>query len=132
MKPIDYMVLIPLLYGAYEGYRKGFIITVVGFLALVLGIIGAFKLMQLGIDFLMNYFPHMPTLLPFLSFIMIFFIIVIAVYALGMAVKKIIDFTVFAGTLDNLAGMMMGRSSMGIYDQRFTLVHKTIRTYYPP
>jgi membrane protein required for colicin V production len=107
MKAIDFIVLIPLIYGAYDGYKRGFVLTIIGSIALLLGVIGAFKLMQLGIDFLQNYFPHMPKILTFISFISIFLLIVAGVYLLGVAIKKGLDFTIFAGTLDNVAGAVV-------------------------
>lgn len=107
MKLIDFIVLIPLIYGAYEGYKRGFVLTIVGSIALVLGVIGGFKLMQLGIDLLQQYFPHTPKLLPFISFTIIFLLIVIGVYMLGVVIKKGLDFTIFAGTLDNVAGAVV-------------------------
>jgi membrane protein required for colicin V production len=108
MKPIDYFILFPLIYGALEGYRKGFVLMVVGFLALILGVIGAFKLLQLGVDFLLNFFPQMPKILPLLSFILIFCLIIIAVYSLGILLKKTLEFTVFAGVLDKIVGGIVG------------------------
>jgi membrane protein required for colicin V production len=108
MKPIDYIILIPLLFGAYEGYKKGFVLVLIGFLAMVLGVIGAFKLLQIGIDFLIVYFPHIPKLLPLLSFILIFCLIVVSVYLLGILLKKTLELTVFAGILDKIAGAMLG------------------------
>lgn len=108
MNTLDIILLIPLLYGAYDGYKKGFVLMVVGFLALILGIIGGFKLLQLGINFLMEYFPNMPRLLPLLSFLLIFILIFIGIYFLGVAIKATLDFTIFAGTLDNVAGGILG------------------------
>lgn len=107
MQPIDYILILILLYGAYEGYKKGFIIVLFTLLALILGIIGGFKLLQVGIDLLMEVFPHTPKLLPLLSFILIFALIVIGVYMLGVAIKKAIDFTVFVGIIDNIAGAIV-------------------------
>lgn len=107
MKLIDFIVLIPLIYGAYEGYKRGFVLTMVGSLALVLGVIGGFKLMQLGIDMLQEYFPHIPKILPFLSFAIIFILIVIGVYFIGVIIKKGLNFTIFAGTLDNVIGALV-------------------------
>lgn len=107
MKPIDFILLIPLLFGMYDGYKKGFLLVVIGLAAHIFGIIGALKLMQEGIDFLIVYFPHMPKILPFLSFIIIFMGISIGIYLLGMLIKKGLSFTIFAGTLDNVMGAVV-------------------------
>lgn len=108
MKPIDFVLLVPLLFGIYDGYKKGFLLVLVGLFAYVIGIIGAFKLTQIGIDFLIIYFPHMPKLLPFISFVLIFLLISSGIYILGLIAKKALNFSIFAGTLDNIMGAAIG------------------------
>ncbi len=108
MKPIDFILLIPLIFGLYDGYKKGFLLVVIGFLAMILGIIGAFKLLQEGIDFLIVYFPHMPKMVPFISFIVLFIAISTGVYLLGILIKKGLSFTIFSGSLDNFMGALVG------------------------
>ena len=49
-------MLVPLVFGAVMGFRKGFLLEIVGILAFVLGIIGGFKLMELGMTYLDDYF----------------------------------------------------------------------------
>jgi membrane protein required for colicin V production len=107
MKIIDFLVLLPLIWGAYEGYKRGFFLTLFGSVALLLGVIGGFKLMQVGIDFLKQFFPNMPRLLPYASFCIIFLLIVIVIYLIAIAIKKAMDFTIFAGTLDNAMGAVL-------------------------
>ena len=41
MHYIDIVILIPLLWGAYRGFMKGFIVSISTFLALILGVYGA-------------------------------------------------------------------------------------------
>lgn len=79
---------------------------VVSILAFILGIIGAFKLLHMGMDLLSEYFSISGTLLPYVSFILIFLIIIIGVNFLGRALKKIIDLTLLGG-VDNIAGAMI-------------------------
>lgn len=105
---IDIILLVPLVFGFWDGYKKGFVLVVVGCLALILGIAGAFKLMQVGIDFLIHYFPHLPHLLPFFSFALIFMIISVGLYALGLVLKKSMNLIIFSGTLDNIIGGLTG------------------------
>ncbi|MDX2189967.1 MAG: CvpA family protein [Bacteroidota bacterium] len=108
MKPIDWIILLPLIFGAYEGYKKGFVMMLTGVLAIVLGVAGAFELLFLGIKYLEKILPNMPHILPIISFLVIFVLIVVAVYLLGMILKKALDLTIFAGKLDNVAGSIVG------------------------
>ena len=56
------------------GFRKGLLLEIVGILAFVLGIIGGFKLMELGMTYLDDYIEDFDHFLPFISFLIISFI----------------------------------------------------------
>ncbi len=108
MKLIDIILLIPIVYGVYIGYQKGLVTMIFELISIILGIILGFKLMQVGISFLYQYFPNMPKILPFLSFLIIFTLVLMGVRMIGFAIKTMLDFTIFAGMLDNLAGAFVG------------------------
>ena len=40
MNYLDIIIIIPLIWGAYKGFRKGFIIEIASLIALILGIWG--------------------------------------------------------------------------------------------
>jgi membrane protein required for colicin V production len=101
----DIIILGILLFGAFQGYKKGFLMELIAIFALILGIIGGFKLIHLGIDLLDEYITS--EILPFLSFILIFVAIVILVNLLGKALKEIIHLTPL-GSIDSLVGAVIG------------------------
>lgn len=107
MNTADIVILIVLAWGAFKGFRKGFIMEIVSVLALFLGILGAFKLLHFGMDWLDEYFEISGQLLPFVSFILLFIGIVILVNLLGKSVKKILDMALLGG-FDSLAGAIIG------------------------
>lgn len=80
---------------------------IVTILALILGIIGGFKLLHSGMDFLDQHFDINGTILPYVSFILIFVLIVILVNLLGKSIKKVLDMTLL-GNFDNLVGSIIG------------------------
>ncbi len=106
MNKLDLIILAPILFGAYQGYKKGFVLEVIAILSFILAIIGGFKLMHWGMDTLDVYFDISGDLLPYISFIVIFILIILAVNLIGKGFKKIIDLTLL-GSLDNLAGAML-------------------------
>lgn len=106
-------MLIPLVFGAVMGFRKGLLLEIVGILAFVLGIIGGFKLMELGMTYLDGYFEDFDHLLPFISFIVIFLGILLLVNLLGKAVKKVLDMTLLGG-VDKFAGAVVGIAKWAI------------------
>lgn len=95
------------------GFRKGLLLEVVGILAFVLGIIGGFKLMELGMTYLDDYFEEFDHLLPFISFLVIFLGILLLVNLLGKAVKKVVDMTLLGG-VDKFAGAVVGMAKWAI------------------
>ncbi|MDH5379616.1 MAG: CvpA family protein [Cyclobacteriaceae bacterium] len=107
MKTIDIVLLIILLFGAYRGYRKGFLMEIIAIAALILGIIGGFRLLHVGMEFLDERFDINGTILPYVAFLLIFIAIIILVNLLGKSLKTLIDLTLL-GSFDNLAGSLIG------------------------
>lgn len=106
MNALDIILLIPLAYGAYRGFRKGFLLEIIAIFAFVLAIIGGFKLLHLGMDLLDQHFNISGELLPYVAFILIFILIILLVNLLGKLVKKVVDMTLL-GSIDNLAGAIL-------------------------
>jgi len=77
----------------------------IAILAFVLGIVGGFKLIHLGIDLLDEYITS--EILPFLSFVLIFIAIVVLVNLLGKLLKEVIHLTPL-GSVDSLVGAFIG------------------------
>jgi len=79
----------------------------VGIIALVLAVLGAFRLLQAGMEFLNNYIPEYSNFIPFIAFIGIFIGILILVNLIGKFTKKFLDLTIL-GAFDNFAGAIIG------------------------
>lgn len=100
-------MLIPLVFGAFLGFKKGLLLEIVGVLAFILAIIGGFKLMETGMVYLSEYFEDFGQLLPFISFLIIFLAIILLINMLGRLLKKMIDMTLLGG-FDKFAGAILG------------------------
>ena len=107
MNTLDLILLIALLIGAYRGFRKGLFIEVVGIAALIIAVIGGFKLLHVGIEFLSSHFGGFSHLIPYIAFILIFIAILVLINLLGSTVKRVLDLTLL-GSLDNFAGALLG------------------------
>lgn len=79
----------------------------ISLVAIILGILGGFKLMGEGMIFLQREFNADKSVLPYLSFFLIFLLIVIVVNMLGKLVKSTIDRTIL-GMLDEAMGAILG------------------------
>lgn len=107
MKTLDIIILIPLLIGAYKGYKKGLLREIVSIVALVLAIVLGFKLLDWGIDALAPYFEDWGKFLPIAAFILIFIGVIVAVNIIGRIIKTVLDMTLLGG-LDSFSGGVLG------------------------
>jgi membrane protein required for colicin V production len=103
----DIFLLLCCAAGAWNGYREGFLMELISLVAIILGVLGGFKLMGEGMLFLQDRFHADKSTLPYISFILIFVIIMIAVRMLGKMVKNSIDKS-FLGTVDQSMGAGLG------------------------
>jgi membrane protein required for colicin V production len=106
---LDLFILIPVAFGAWNGYRKGLLIEVVGVVAFVLAGIVGYKFFNFGIDLLAPYISVelARRVLPVLGFSIIFFPTVYLVNQIGFAIRRAMKFSVL-GTVDSLAGAAVG------------------------
>lgn len=107
MSYIDIALALIILFGAFRGYREGFLMEVISFLAIILGILGAFKLLGSAMIMLGYNFHINKSVLPYVAFAVVFIIIVVLVYLLGRMIKESIDKS-FLGRVDQAAGAFIG------------------------
>ena len=107
MTKIDTILAILLAVGGFLGYKRGFLMELFFLCAMVLGVFVGFKLMGAGVEYLHNQFNADTTFLPYLSFLIIFIVVVILVTFLGKQIKNSVDKT-FLGQVDAVAGAILG------------------------
>jgi membrane protein required for colicin V production len=104
---IDIVLAIILAVGAYLGYRRGFLMELFFLLSIVTGIFLGFKLMRIGMEVLHREFNADKTFLPYVSFAIIFLLVMAVVIFVGRRIKNSLDDT-FLGKVDSLAGALLG------------------------
>jgi membrane protein required for colicin V production len=107
LSKVDIIILISAVIGAYSGYKQGFLMELISLVAIFLGILAGFKLMGEGMILLQEKFNADKSTLPYISFIVIFIIVVVLVRLLGKWVKDSIDKS-FLGTMDQSIGGLLG------------------------
>jgi membrane protein required for colicin V production len=107
LKAIDIFLILLLFYGAYRGYKKGLLVEILTFLALIIAIISAFKLLHTGIEWLSPQDKESNKLLPYFAFIIVFIMVFIGVFFLSKLIKKVLDYTLL-GKFDSMAGAIFG------------------------
>lgn len=107
MSKVDIVLLILAVFGAWGGYREGFLMELISLLGIVLGIFLGFKLMGEVMLLLEDKFNIDQSTLPYISFIVIFLVVVLLVRLLGKLLKNSLDKS-FLGTVDQALGAGLG------------------------
>ncbi len=107
MSIADGSLLAFILIGAFSGYKQGFLMGLFSLVAILLGVLGGFKLMGYAMVFLADEFNVDQKVLPYLAFAVVFVVIVIAVKLLGKLLKVSINKS-FLGNVDQASGAILG------------------------
>nr|WP_295933097.1 CvpA family protein [uncultured Dyadobacter sp.] len=109
MKLLDVLILLPLLWGALHGYRKGLLIEIIGILGLVVAMVLGFKFLGLGMEVLTPYFSEgvARKVLPYVGFSAIFFPTIFLLNQFGYTIRRSLRYSIL-GTFDSFAGAMVG------------------------
>ena len=105
MNTIDLVFAILLLWSAYRGYTKGFIVQLATLAALLLGILGAVLFSDFTSDIIIKNFDVSGQYLPILSFAVTFIAIVIGVHLFAKMLNKLID-AIALGIVNRLLGVL--------------------------
>ena len=107
MKPhfLDILIALPLVWGLYKGFRKGFIIEVATLAALIAGIFGAIRFSDQAAIMIREQWEIDDRYMPILAFAVTFIIIVILVNLIGKMIEKVVDM-VSLGFINKLAGAL--------------------------
>ena len=109
LNTLDLLMLVPLAWGAFNGYRKGLLVEIVAVIAFVVAMIVGFKFLAFGIELLSPYISRelARKLLPWLGFSVIFFPTVMMINQMGFAIRRSLKYSVL-GTFDSVAGATVG------------------------
>ena len=107
MNYLDIIIAIPLLWGAFNGFRKGLIIEVASLIALIAGVYGAIEFSFFIADVLVQYVDWSPRVMQMASFCLTFLGIVIMVHLIARAIQKIAKLAAL-GTLNRVLGIVFG------------------------
>ncbi len=107
MNYFDVIIIIPLLWGAFKGFKKGLIIEVSSLVALFLGVWGGVKFSAISAKYLSEMFDISEKIMPLISFAITFIIIVIAVFALAKLLEKFIKM-IALGLVNKITGAAFG------------------------
>jgi membrane protein required for colicin V production len=105
----DILLLIPVVLGAHNGFKRGLLVEIIGIVALVFAIIFGFRFLGSGMEVIsgLTGLNIGGTLIPYLSFLFIFFPTIFFINKLGWAFRRALRLTIL-GTMDGMAGAVLG------------------------
>jgi len=104
---VDIVLLLCMGWGAYKGFRKGFIIQSFTILALFLAIWGGFAFTGKIEPLMKNHFQMPEATCYFISFVIVFLLIMLLVYFSGFLISKVVSFMAL-GMINRLSGAAFG------------------------
>lgn len=107
MNFLDIIIAIPLVYGAYKGFRNGFVMEIFTILALFVGLYAAFTFSDQLTAVFVDTQQEEPEFLPPLIFIVLLIGVGVGVYFAGKALEKVIKAAMLS-TLNRIAGGIIG------------------------
>lgn len=105
MNIIDIIILIPLIYAAWKGFRKGFIIELFMLLALLVGIYAGIHFSDWTSDLIIQHFEIKGRYLPVIAFTITFLGVAALVYMAGKMLEQVIK-VVQLGLVNRIFGLL--------------------------
>lgn len=118
MEAVDIVILIILGLGAYEGFKQGFLMSIVGLFGFVIAIILGFYFMDTMADWLGETVKEVNLGYPLVGFLVIFIITMIFVRIVGWSLKQVMDLILLGG-IDSVAGGALGVVKAGFFISLF-------------
>lgn len=125
MNYLDLILLVPILIGAWKGFKKGFIIEIFTLLALFAGIYGAIHFADFMSDLLKEHLSLDSEYLPIIAFVVTFLLVGAMVYFLGKMLEKAVSLVALS-SLNKFAGLVFGATKMLIVSSIIVIVLESI------
>ncbi|WP_268035638.1 CvpA family protein [Algoriphagus sp. PAP.12] len=119
----DIVIAGVLLIGAFEGYKRGFLLGILGLVGFVVAVILGFYFMDPMVTWLDENVETINIAYPTTAFLLIFLISIILINTVGWLLKKVMDLTIL-GTFDAFAGILFGVIKAGFFLSLFLWMTK--------
>ncbi|MDR2962818.1 MAG: CvpA family protein [Bacteroidales bacterium] len=129
MNYLDFIVIIPVLWGMFKGFKNGLIGEVGAVIALVLGIFLAMKFSAQGGELVAARTSVTPQYQEIVAFAIIFFIVVLLCFCVTFVLKRLFN-AINLAWLDKLLGIVLGGVKWLIIVAFLFLFVKTITARY--
>lgn len=130
MTVLDIILLILLLLGLINGFRKGFFVEVASLVALIAGVYGAIHFSNFAAEFLMEKVDWNEKTVNITAFIITFVVIVLLIALAGKALTKLADFAAL-GILNKILGGIFGLLKTAVILSVILMIFDILNTNIP-
>ncbi len=113
MNYLDFIIAVPLIWGLYKGYKRGFIFEICMLIGMILGFYIAFKFSSLMEGFVSKYIHSAASMLPYISFFLVFIAVIIIMILLAKFLEGILKISSLT-PLNQIAGALFGLLKFGL------------------
>ncbi|TVZ15910.1 CvpA family protein [Maribacter sp. MAR_2009_72] len=110
---LDILLLLPLVWGLYKGFKNGLFMELASIVALVAGIFGAIHFSYITGNYLSTHLEWNERNMSILAFIITFILIIILVNLAGKLLTKVANLAML-GLLNKIAGAIFGSLKIAI------------------
>lgn len=107
MNYLDILLILPLIIGAWRGFKKGFIIEIFTLLALLVGLYAGIHFSDFMAGLLKDYLGMTSEYVPIIAFTIVFLAVGAMVYFAGKMIEKAVT-AVALSPLNKIAGLTFG------------------------
>ena len=107
MNYLDYLLLLPVMYGLYRGFTKGFILELASLVALVAGVYGAMHFSSFTFEYLSEFVEIETSYLQLASYGLTFLLIVLVITLTGKILTMLVKM-VALGLVNRMMGAIFG------------------------
>jgi len=107
MKMLDLIILLPLIYGAYKGYKRGFIMSLFMLLAVIVGLYAAFHFTDVIVTYGKDKLNWKSNYIAPVTFLSLFLVVGAGIYFGGKVLESVIKLAKLS-ILNSLAGALLG------------------------
>lgn len=125
MNILDLILLVPLLWGCYKGFKKGLVFELTTFAALFAGLYGALHFSGIAEPYLVAAWGEEPDHLPLIAFAVTFLIIILVVNLIGRLLDRVTKL-VALGLINRVLGAIFGLLKIALFMIALLLMVRTL------
>jgi len=113
MNWLDAVIAVPLLFGAWKGWKRGLLFEIAMIIGLIIALYIGFKFSGFVSDWLSNHVDQMKGVTPYLSFFLIFAIIILSFILLARLLENVLKLTGLS-LFNQIGGSLFGLLKFGL------------------